>query len=163
MSAKGTFRSASRLMSACGLGRQMLAPECDDLTREQGAPMICRASSSMVANVDRRPGANDDVLVAVLARAHAEVNRPSASSWMVPAFWATAEVVPHRGTVRVGNEHDALGGVRDAEQRLGVVRVALLVQPREAVVAGRDEVEADLLGPDGVGDGLLSMRLAKLG
>jgi len=127
------------------------------------SPMICRASSSMVANVDRRPGANDDVLVAVLARAHAEVNRPSASSWMVPAFWATAEVVPHRGTVRVGDEHDALGGVRDAEQRLGVGRVALLVQPREAVVAGRDEVEADLLGPDGVGDGLLSMRLAKLG
>ena len=77
---------------------------------------------------------------------------------MVPAFWATAEVVPHRGTVRVDNER-----VRDAEQRLGVGRVALLVQPREAVVAGRDEVEADLLGPDGVGNGLLSMRLAKLG
>jgi hypothetical protein len=27
MSAKGTFRSASRVMSACGLGRQVLAPE----------------------------------------------------------------------------------------------------------------------------------------
>jgi hypothetical protein len=62
MSANGTFRSATRLMSACCLGRQVLAPEG-------------------------------------------------------------------------GNELDALGGVRHPEHRPRVGRVALLVQPREVVVA----------------------------
>ena len=133
----------------------------DVLAVEQRGDDVDGLAQHLVPFADRRPALADDVLVEVLPRSQPEPEATAREDLHRRRLLRDDRRVVAQDRARhVRHQADPLGRLRSgAEDRPGVARMALLLEPREVVVADHGEVEAGGLGALQVGDERVRARL----
>src|SRR5215218_10016073 len=126
-------------------------------SRPQQPDDLKRLAEHLVADLNRRPAAADDVFVEPLARPDAEDEAALGEQrGRCGRLRHQGRVVTDEGTGDAGSELDALRTYRRrGEHRPGEAGVPLAVEPGVEVVADLDEVEAGLLSTHGLTHHLL--------